>query len=85
MTELRQMLDKGLLTRDDASDPEVGAGQNERPVETEVSDLQQAKRLQIIDKSIALFSQFGYDAVKVSDITSASSDGQGHLLSLFQE
>lgn len=84
MTELRQILDKGLLTRDNASDPEVGAGQNERPMETEVSDLQQAKRLQIIDKSIALFSKFGYDSVKVSDITGALQMGKGTFYLYFK-
>jgi AcrR family transcriptional regulator len=84
VAELGQVLDKWLLTRDDASDPEAGPEQHEQQMETEVLDAQQTKRLQIIDTSITLFSKFGYEAVKVSDITSALQMGKGSFYLYFR-
>jgi len=84
VTELNRVLDRWLLTCDDASDPGADLGENELQMETEVLDSQRIKRLQIIDTAIALFSKFGYEAVKVSDITSALQMGKGTFYLYFK-
>jgi len=84
LTELKELLDKGLLTSDDASAPQTASSPDVQQMETDVLDLQQAKRLHIIDKSIALFSKFGYEAVKVSDITDALQMGKGTFYLYFK-
>ncbi|MBF0550031.1 MAG: TetR/AcrR family transcriptional regulator, partial [Deltaproteobacteria bacterium] len=67
----------GLLGCDEGMGPEANARPDDLQMETEVVDLHQAKRLQIIDKSITLFSKFGFEAVKISDITDALQMGKG--------
>lgn len=78
-----RVLDKTVQTWNEATDSEAGRGLNEQQMETKL-DLQQTKRLQIIDTSITLFSKFGYDAVKVSDITGALQMGKGTFYLYFK-
>lgn len=49
-----------------------------------VPDLHLTKKLQIMDKAIILFSKYGYQAVKVSDITDALQMGKGTFYLYFK-
>lgn len=78
LTELKEALDKEPLELGGASPAHTDRQ------EGEVFDLQQTKRLQIIDKSITMFSKFGYEAVKVGDITDALQMGKGTFYLYFK-
>jgi AcrR family transcriptional regulator len=74
-----------LLTENRSSLPSTAFRKDREHSEAQATpNMHEIKKIQIIDKAIMLFSELGYEAVKISDITDALQMGKGTFYLYFK-